>query len=70
VRAADYRDIVARVSADPGAVGIDPEGFASGAVRVPETPEIKTEIIAVTKGAPSPEVRKLLEVLREIDAQL
>ena len=69
VRATDYKDIVARVAADAGAVGFGPEGLASGGIRVPETPEIKTEIIAVTRGEPSPEVKRLLEFLREIDAQ-
>jgi phosphate transport system substrate-binding protein len=66
----DYGDIRDKVAADPTAVGIDAEGFASGAVRLVETPEVASPIIAVTKGAPSPEVQRLLNFLAEIEAAL
>jgi phosphate transport system substrate-binding protein len=70
VGATDYRDIRQKVSEDPGAVGIDSDGFASGAVRIPETPDITSSIIVVTKGEPNPEVRRLLRFLAEVEGEL
>jgi phosphate transport system substrate-binding protein len=70
LQATDYRDILDKVSAEPAALGIDPSGFVSGVIHVPETPELKSPIIVVTRGKPSPEIEKLLVFLGEVATDL
>lgn len=64
--ATDYADIIAKVVADPHAVGIDPSGYVRGGVRTPPCPELAAPIISVTRGEPSPEVRKLYDFILEV----
>lgn len=61
----DYMSIRNFIASNPGAIGIDPHGFVSGGTRNPETPQITSPFIAVTKGKPSAEVEKLLQYVDE-----
>ncbi len=67
VRAMDQQDIIERVSKTPGAIGIASYVYASGRTRNPKTPFVSAKVIAITKGAPSGEVQKLLEVVKSYD---
>lgn len=62
--ATDYANIKENVVTTPEAIGIDPIGLADASVSVPETPEMSSPVILVTKGAPSPNVQKLLDFLK------
>ncbi len=61
----DYVSIREFIANNPGAIGIDPHGFASGGTRNPETPLLISPVIAVTKGKPSTEVEYLLKYVKE-----
>jgi phosphate transport system substrate-binding protein len=61
-----YEDVRTRVMETPGAIGIAPSGFVSSTVKVPKTPVVESQVIMVTKGEPKPEVKKLLELLRDV----
>ncbi len=58
--ATDIRQIV---SVNPEAVGIGPQAVVNDTVRSPETPEVARPITLITKGAPSANVKKLLDFL-------
>lgn len=60
VTATDYLSIREMVTANPGAIGIDPEGMTMATVNVVEIPVVTSPIIVVTKGKPSAKVEKLL----------
>lgn len=64
IEATDYKNIRAIVAKTPGAIGIDPQGFASIATWNPQIPVVSAPVIAVTKGAPSAEVDKFLEYVK------
>ena len=60
--AAQLRKVVA---ATPGAIGIGPlAAEQGGGIHSPSTPEVARPITAVTKGAPSPAVQKLLDYIQ------
>lgn len=63
--AAGYEDTRAKVIANPGSIGIGPHGLIASAVNVPDTPEVSTPVILVTKGKPSAKVKKLITFLQE-----
>lgn len=56
-------EIKVNVAANPPAIGIGPAAIVDGSVNVPRTPEISRDIVLVTKGAPSPKVRKLIDFI-------
>jgi phosphate transport system substrate-binding protein len=58
--AADIRQII---SVNPEAIGIGPQAIVNETVRSPETPEVARPITLITKGAPSVNVKKLLDFL-------
>jgi len=60
----DYAGIKGDVAATPEAIGIDPIGLADATVRVPETPELSSPVIVVTKGAPSAKIQKLIDYVK------
>ncbi len=68
--ATDYASIRAMIMQQPGAIGIDPHGFKMGAVRSPQSPALTSTIIAVTKGAPSGKVKKMLDFMKATIADL
>ncbi|MBI5233808.1 MAG: substrate-binding domain-containing protein [Deltaproteobacteria bacterium] len=64
----DYFGIKQNVGSNQEAIGIDPLGIADATVKVVESPEVASPIILVTKGAPSPNVQKLINFIKG-DAQ-
>ncbi|MEW6740032.1 MAG: substrate-binding domain-containing protein [Nitrospirota bacterium] len=62
--ATDYANIKENVATNPEAIGIDPLGLSDALVNVPETPDIISPIILVTKGSPSPNIQKLLDFIK------
>ena len=62
--ATDYANIKETVAAIPESIGIDPLGLADTSVNVPETPEVSSPIIMVTKGDPTPDIQKLLGYIK------
>ncbi len=67
VRATDQQDIIRRVIGNPGAIGIASHAYKSGRTRNPATPFVSAKVIAITKGAPSDNAQKLLEVVKSYD---
>lgn len=65
VDAFDYAEIREIISRTPGAIGIDPLGFASSNTRNPKAPRATADVIAVTKGQPKPELEQLLRYVRD-----
>lgn len=61
--ATDYDNIRQVIMQQPGAIGIDPHGFKMPALKSPQTPLLTSPIIAVTKGAPTPKVQKMLDFM-------
>lgn len=66
VPARDYSEIREKVTQDPGAIGIDPEGFIDGQVQVVKAPEISAPVIVMTKGAESSATSTLIRFIRNI----
>lgn len=62
--ATDYASIKENIASNSEAIGIDPVGLADASVRVPETPELSSPVILVTKGAPSAGIQKLIDFLK------
>lgn len=56
-------DIRLNVAANPEAIGIGPQAIINSTVRSPESPEVARPITLITKGVPSPNVKKLLDFL-------
>lgn len=65
VMVTDYRSIRDTVTATPGSIGIDPQGYVSAGISTPEIPVMMSPIILITKGEPSPKVQKLLTLHEE-----
>lgn len=61
----DYYEIRDKIARTPGAVGINPQGFAGANTRNPKIPLVTLDIIVVTKGQPKPEVEKLLKYIND-----
>lgn len=53
------------VMTTPGAICINTSGLAMPKLRVPETPAMPLPILAITKGKPSENVRKVLDFYKE-----
>jgi phosphate transport system substrate-binding protein len=54
-----------KVLETPGAIGIGPDALVSYGVRVPGSPKIASSVMLITKGEPSPELQKLLELIKD-----
>lgn len=61
----DYGDIRDAIAKTPGAIGIDPQGFATSSLRTPKAPEVESEVIVITKGQPTADVDRLLKYIKE-----
>lgn len=60
----DYKGIKDSVVANPEAIGIDPLGMADATVKVIKpTPSADTPILLITKGAPSPAIKQLVDFI-------
>ncbi|GAM08649.1 phosphate-binding protein PstS [Geobacter sp. OR-1] len=64
ITATTAEDIRQNIAANPEAIGIGPQAIVNATVRSPETPEVARPITLITKGAPSPKVKKLLDFLQ------
>lgn len=64
LEAGDYYSIKKMVEANPGAIGIDPVGLAEEKNNIPDGPRVYSPVIMVTKGAPSPAVKKLIDFVK------
>ncbi|MBI4697914.1 MAG: substrate-binding domain-containing protein [Nitrospirae bacterium] len=62
--ATDYANIRDTVAGMPESIGINPLGIADASVNIPETPDVISPIIVVTKVDPSPEIQKLLDFIK------
>jgi phosphate transport system substrate-binding protein len=63
--AGDASQLRKMVAATPGSIGIGPlAAEQGGGIHSPATPEVARPITAVTKGAPSPAVQKLLDYIQ------
>ena len=61
-----YEELRKRVTETPGAIGVAPRGFVARGIRVPKTPTVTSSVVMVTKGEPSPAVRKLMDLLKDV----
>jgi phosphate transport system substrate-binding protein len=57
-------EIKKQVASAPGAIGLSPASGVDSTVSSPETPEVGRPITLITKGAPSPNVLKMLDFIR------
>ncbi len=61
----NYAKVRSDVAANAEAIGIDPFGMVDATVKAVETDPVMTSpIIIVTKGDPSPEIRKLIDFVK------
>ena len=67
VWATDQKDIIERIIETPGAIGIASLAYQSARTHNPKTPYVSAKVIAITKGAPSVEMQKLLELIKTFD---
>jgi phosphate transport system substrate-binding protein len=56
-------EVIEKIKATPGAIGLAPMGIVLDGVKTPKTPEIGRPISVVTKGAPSAEMQKVFEFI-------
>ena len=64
VQAGTAQEVKEKVVATAGGIGLGPASVVDGSVLVPEIPEVGRPITLITKGAPSPEVLKMLEFIQ------
>jgi len=57
-------EIKKQVAAIPGAIGLGPISIVDATIACPETPEVGRPITLITKGAPSPNILKMLDFIR------
>lgn len=62
-----FEEVRKFVMETPGAVGIGPHGMIASAIRVPKIPTVASPVVVVTKGDPSPNVQKLIELLKDVE---
>ncbi len=67
VKASDQHDIIEKIIRTQGAIGIASHVYQSARTRNPKTPFVSAKVIAITKGAPSEEEQKLLELVKSYD---
>jgi phosphate transport system substrate-binding protein len=67
VKATDQQSIIEFIAKTPGAIGIASHAYKSGRTRNPRTPFVSAKVIAITKGSPSEDLQKLLEVVKSYD---
>jgi phosphate transport system substrate-binding protein len=62
-----YEAVRKLVAATPEAIGVIPSVYASSNVAVPDAPKISSPVIVVTNGAPSRQVTRLTQILKEME---
>lgn len=61
----DYKGIKESVASNAGAIGIDPLGMVDASVKgIKPSPEANSPILLITKGAPSAQVKQLLDFIK------
>ena len=65
--ATSAEEVRRKVMETPGAIGIGPYGLIAPVVRVPKSPTVASTVVFITKGEPSPEVQKLIELLKDVE---
>jgi phosphate transport system substrate-binding protein len=65
--AQSFEEVRKLVMDTPGAIGIAPSGYIAGGVNVPKSPRASSPVIVVTKGKPSPTVKKFTDILKDMD---
>lgn len=61
----DYKGIKDTVASNAGAIGIDPLGMVDATVKaIKPAPEANSPILLITKGAPTPPVKQLLDFIK------
>lgn len=63
---ATAEEMRAKVLEIPGAIGIGPNALVSRGVRVPGSPTVASSVVLITRGEPSPKVRKLLDLIEDV----
>ncbi|WP_224959148.1 substrate-binding domain-containing protein [Geomonas subterranea] len=63
---ANVEEMRAKVLETPGAIGIGPSVLVSRGVRVPGSLTVASSVVLITKGEPSPKVRKLLDLIKDV----
>lgn len=64
---ASYEQVRKLVMEMPGAIGVTPSVYIGASVNVPKAPRTSSPVIVVTKGAPTATVRKLTEILKDME---
>jgi phosphate transport system substrate-binding protein len=67
LKATDQQNILDLIVKTPGSIGIASHAYKSGRTRNPKTPFVSAKVIAITKGAPSEEAQKMLELVKSYD---
>jgi phosphate transport system substrate-binding protein len=67
LKATDQQHIINLIVKTPGSIGIASHVYKSGRTRNPKTPFVSAKVIAITKGAPSEDAQKILEVVKSFD---
>ncbi|MCM0084312.1 substrate-binding domain-containing protein [Geomonas sp. Red32] len=65
VAAANAEEVRKKVMETPGAIGIGPNALVTHGLRVPHSPTVASSVVMITKGEPSPQVKKLLDLIEE-----
>ncbi|MBT0651897.1 substrate-binding domain-containing protein [Geomobilimonas luticola] len=61
-----YDEVRKLVMETPGAIGIAPSGYIAAGIRVPKAPVVSSPVIVVTRGEPTPNVKKLTDILKDM----
>ena len=67
VWATDQKDIIERIIKTPGAIGIASQTYKNPRTHTPKTPFVSATVIAITKGSPSKDTQKVLELIKSFD---
>ena len=64
--AVNDEDVRKKVMETPGAIGIGPYGLIAPVVRVPKSPSVSSTVVFITRGNPSPQVQKLIDLIKDV----
>lgn len=67
LKATDQQNIIELIVKTQGSIGIASHAYKSGQTRNPKTPFVSAKVIAITKGAPSYDTQKMLELVKSYD---
>ena len=63
IEATDLGDVVAKIKATPGSIGLGAMSAKDSSLGIPSTPEVGRPITFITRGAPSPSMIKLFDFI-------